>query len=81
MKTPAPKYSAVDTCAQTNQNGPQRRIAFNIMVFSLSVAGGYFVTHLVFIALHQLPFWSNVAHQKASPASDALRTLHSGFGN
>lgn len=81
MKTPAPVYNAEDTCAQANQNGPERGVAFKIFVFSLSVAGGYFVTHMVFTVLHQLPFWSNMAHQKASPATDALRTLHSGFGD
>jgi hypothetical protein len=81
MKTRAPESSAADPCAQTSKNGPERGVAFKIAVFSLSVAGGYFITHLVFIALHQLPFWANAAHQKVSPASDALHTLHSGFGD
>jgi hypothetical protein len=81
MKTPAPVYSAEDTCAKTSKNVPETGIAFKIVVFGLSVAGGYFVTHMVCTVLHQLPFWSNMAHQKASPATDALRTLHSGFGN
>lgn len=81
MRTPAPEYSAEDTCAQPNQDGPQKRILFKIAVFTVSVAGGYIVTYLVYSALHQLPFWTNMAHDKAKPATDVLRTLHSGFGN
>jgi hypothetical protein len=71
----------MDTCAQVNQNGPQKRILFNIAVFTVSAAGGYFLTYMVFTALHQLPFWTSMAHEKANPAADVLRTLHSGFGN
>jgi hypothetical protein len=81
MKTHASEGSAVSPCAQTKMDVLMEYIPFRIAVFTLSVAGGYYFTRWVCSVVHQLPFWTNVAHDKAKPAADALRTLHSGFGD
>ncbi len=54
---------------------------FRVAVFSLSVAGGYYFTRWAWSALQHMPFWTTVAHDKAKPAADALKTLGSGFGD
>ena len=81
MKTHALEDSAVSPCAQTKVDVLMEHIPFRIAVFTVSVAGGYFFTHWLCSVPHQLPFWSSLAHEKAKPAADVLRTLHSGFGD
>jgi hypothetical protein len=81
MSTHASEDRAIDACTPSGADGFRNHILFKITVFSLSAAGGYFITHWLFSVLHQAPFWSNLAHEKARPAADVLKTLHSGFGD
>ena len=54
---------------------------FRIAIFTTSAAVGYTFTHLLYNWLHHLPSWAAGAHEKAKPAVDALKSLHSGFGD
>jgi hypothetical protein len=81
MRTHASECSAVSPCAPTRLDGLKEHFLFRIAVFTLSVAGGYYFTRWVCSVVHLLPFWTHLAHEKANPAADALRTLHSGFGD
>ena len=80
MRRPAPQTSAVATCAQSKMDRITRHLAFRIAIFTTSAAVGYGFTYLFYNGLHHLPAWA-AAHDKATPAIDALKTLHSGFGN
>ena len=68
-------------CVPTKMDALMESFLFRVAVFSLSVAGGYYFTRWAWSVLHHMPFLSTVAHDKAKPASDALKTLHSGFGD
>jgi len=81
MKNHASEGRAVAARAQVMTDGFSDHLLFRITVFTISAAGGYFFSRWVFTFLPTLPFWTNLAHEKANPAADALRTLHSGFTN
>lgn len=81
MKTYASEDSVISPCVQTRIDVFMEYMPFRIAVFTLSIAGGYYFTHWLYSVLHQMPFWSNFAHEKARPAADVLRNLHSGFGD
>ena len=81
MKTHAAEGNAISPCVQTRLDLLMENFLFRIAVFTLSVAGGYYFTRWVWVTVQHLPFWTTVAHEKAKPAADALRTLHSGFGD
>jgi hypothetical protein len=81
MKMHASEGSAVSPCAQSQLDRLMEHMLFRIAVFTLSVAGGYYFTRWTWATVHHMPFWTSVAHDKAKPAADALKTLHSGFGD
>jgi hypothetical protein len=81
MRTYGPDVRVVTASAQIRADGFKDHILFKVIVFTLSVAGGYYFSRWLYIVLPALPFWTTVAHEKASPAVDAFRTLHSGFTN
>jgi hypothetical protein len=81
MKIHASEGSADSPCVPTKVDMLMEHFLFRVAVFTLSVAGGYYFTRWAYSAVHHMPFWTSVAHDKAKPAADALKTLHSGFGD
>jgi hypothetical protein len=79
MKTHSSTFSPFAIQAQVKTDAFKQHALFRFGVFALSVAAGYFFCRLVFTGLQLLPALG--AHAKASPAADALSTLHAGFGN
>jgi hypothetical protein len=79
MKTYSSAVNSPAFPAQVKTDVLRQHALLRLGVFALSVGAGYFFCHSVFTGLQSLPALS--AHAKATPAADALNTLHAGFGN
>jgi len=81
METQTPETTAVAIHAQARIDEIGRHILFRTFVFTLSVAGGYYLSRLLYTVLCLLPLWIDWALAEASPLIDIVRTIHSAFGN
>lgn len=81
MRTHATEASTIATYTRAKMDELCGHTPFRIVVFTLSVAAGYWFSYLVYTGMHLLHSWSASAPDKASPVADMLRTLHSGFSN
>ena len=81
MRTHLAEASTFATYTRAKLDEWMERVDFRIAVFTVSVAAGYGFTYLVYTGMHALHIWSASAHDKTSPLTEILRTLHSGFSN
>ncbi|HXI83863.1 MAG TPA: hypothetical protein VNL17_07205 [Verrucomicrobiae bacterium] len=81
MHPHAPETSAVAIHAQARIDELGNHILFRALVFTLSVAGGYYLSRFMYTVLCLLPSWIDWARTEASPLADIARFLHSAFGN
>jgi hypothetical protein len=81
MRTHAAEASTFATYTRAKLDEWLENTGFRIIVFTLSVVAGYGFTYLVYTGMRLLHTWSASGHDKTSPLTEILRTLHSGFSN
>jgi hypothetical protein len=81
MQTRPREVSAIALAAQAKIDDIKRHPLYRVCVFALSLAGVYFLFRLAYEGFLLLPSVGAGTHATANPALDALKALHSGFGN